>query len=877
MGAELSAEVVPPAVPEVDKGLVFNEVAAAGSAAFWIELANVSDTSIDLAGYVIRSSAGDQCVLPSGSIGPGELVAVTAAELGFSPAEGDKLFLAAPDGTAVLDAVALTGVLQGQSPEFPGRWLAPDSATAGTANLFTFHDEVVINEIMYHHRPLWTPEYTESDEEWIELYNRGTLPVDLTGWTLEDAVGFTFAPGTILDAGEYLVVAKNADALRAEYPNIDVVGSFSGTLSDFGERVALVDARGNPADEVHYYDDGRWPQFADGGGSSLELRDPMADNAAAEAWAASDETDDSSWQTYTYRGTAAASLGPDGQWQEFVLGLLDAGEVLLDDIHVVENPDGTAVELLQNGTFESGTTAWRLLGNHSHGEVIVDPDNPGNHVLRLVATGPTEHMHNHAETTLAGGRTIVNGRVYEISFRAKWVSGSPLLNTRLYFNRLAETTRLAQPSGSGTPGTQNTAYVVNVGPTYCDFQHSPVVPAAGQTVSVSVTAEDPDGVSDMTLWYAVNGGTWVSLPMVAEGGGRFVGSIPGQAASSVVQFYVEGVDAWGALSTYPDGGRDSRAMYKVEDGQAATNGLHNFRIIMTPADTSLLHTATNVMSNDRLGATVIYNESQVFYDVGVRLKGSERGRNVAGRLGFNVRFQPDQLFLGVHRTVAIDRSEQEGVGQREALIHEAINHAGDFVSVYSDLVKVIAPNPTHTSTAELVMAYYDDVLLESQFEDGGEGGLFEYELVYYPTTTNTGTPEGLKLPNPDGVAGTWIRDLGDDKEAYRWYLLNKTNLEADDYDRLIEYAKVFGLSGSALHSQIDEYIDVDEWLRAFAFCDARAGRATTTPPARSTTPISTSGPRTAACSTSRTTWTATSARRGACTRRRTWPSSSPTR
>ncbi|MCX7427728.1 MAG: lamin tail domain-containing protein, partial [Planctomycetia bacterium] len=175
------------------------------------------------------------------------------------------------------------------------------------------------------------------------------------------------------------------------------------------------------------------------------------------------------------------------------------------------------------------------------------------------------------------------------------------------------------------------------------------------------------------------------------------------------------------------------------------------------------------------------------------------------------------MFLGVHRTVGIDRSEQEGVGQREALIHEAIDHAGDFVSVYTDLAKVIAPNPTHTSTAELQLAYYDDVVLESQFDSGGEGGLFEYELVYYPVTTDTGTPEGLKLPNPDGVAGIWIQNLGDDKEAYRWYLLNKTNLEADDYDRLIEYAKVFGLSGSALHSQIDDYIDVDEWLRAFAF------------------------------------------------------------
>ena len=295
MGAELTAVVAPPEVSEIDTGLVFNEVAAAGAGEFWVELINAGEESVDLAGYVIRSSEGDECVLPSGSIGPGELVVVSAAELGFSPSEGDKLFLATPDGTAVLDAVVVTNALQGQSPEFPGRWLSPDAATPGEANLFTFHDEVVINEIMYHHRALWTPDYTESDEEWIELYNRGTLPVDLSGWTLADAMEFTFAPGTVLGAGEYLVVANDADALRAKYPDIVVVGNFSGTLSDFGERIALVDARGNPADEVHYYDDGRWPQFADGGGSSLELRDPKADNASAEAWAASDETGNSQW------------------------------------------------------------------------------------------------------------------------------------------------------------------------------------------------------------------------------------------------------------------------------------------------------------------------------------------------------------------------------------------------------------------------------------------------------------------------------------------------------------------------------------------------------------------------------------------------------
>ena len=66
--------------------------------------------------------------------------------------------------------------------------------------------------------------------------------------------------------------------------------------------------------------------------------------------------------------------------------------------------------------------------------MLVDPTDPNNHVLSLVATGVTEHMHNHAETTLADGANIISGQEYRISFRAKWISGSNQLNTRLYLN-----------------------------------------------------------------------------------------------------------------------------------------------------------------------------------------------------------------------------------------------------------------------------------------------------------------------------------------------------------------------------------------------------------------------------------------------------------
>src|SRR5260370_15407425 len=96
-----------------------------------------------------------------------------------------------------------------------------------------------------------------------------------------------------------------------------------------------------------------------------------------------------------------------------------ARECWVEDFSVVESPATAPVQLLQNGSFENGAASWRFLGTHGLSEVIVDPDNPGNHVLHVVATNPMEHMHNHIETTLIGSQAIVNGRAYERSFRAQ--------------------------------------------------------------------------------------------------------------------------------------------------------------------------------------------------------------------------------------------------------------------------------------------------------------------------------------------------------------------------------------------------------------------------------------------------------------------------
>src|SRR5204863_8677996 len=130
-----------------------------------------------------------------------------------------------------------------------------------------------------------------------------------------------------------------------------------------------------------------------------ELRDPFADNQRPEAWAASDESNKTVWQTYSYRTNAITPPGlgvPDvNQPKEFDFGLLGRGECLIDDITVVDLSPAGPVQMLSNGDFENGLTGWRLLGTHVRSRVEEDPDNPGNHVLHVIASGPQEHMHNH--------------------------------------------------------------------------------------------------------------------------------------------------------------------------------------------------------------------------------------------------------------------------------------------------------------------------------------------------------------------------------------------------------------------------------------------------------------------------------------------------
>ncbi len=106
--------------------------------------------------------------------------------------------------------------------------------------------DVVFSEIFYD-----TPG-TDSDEEWMELYNGSGAVVDLGGWTITDNNGgggtYTIPEGTTIKSGTYLTIAADSAGFNALYGfDADVYGSFPG-LNNSGDTVILKDASANVVD-----------------------------------------------------------------------------------------------------------------------------------------------------------------------------------------------------------------------------------------------------------------------------------------------------------------------------------------------------------------------------------------------------------------------------------------------------------------------------------------------------------------------------------------------------------------------------------------------------------------------------------------------------
>ena len=157
------------------------------------------------------------------------------------------------------------------------RWLLSTVLILLRLNSFS---QIVITEISYN-----PPESGSDSTEYIELFNSGTLAINLTGYSFTSGVNYTF-PNVSIAANSYLVVSVDSVAMQNVY-GVSALEWTSGALSNGGEPVALKDNLGNVVDSLRYDDNAPWPSETDGGGASLVLCNTSLDNKDGNNWGAS--------------------------------------------------------------------------------------------------------------------------------------------------------------------------------------------------------------------------------------------------------------------------------------------------------------------------------------------------------------------------------------------------------------------------------------------------------------------------------------------------------------------------------------------------------------------------------------------------------------
>ncbi|MEL7534473.1 MAG: lamin tail domain-containing protein, partial [Bacteroidota bacterium] len=134
---------------------------------------------------------------------------------------------------------------------------------------------VIINEI--HYKPTAGGEY-----EFIEIYNPDSLAWDLSGYRFTNGIDYAFPEGTMLSPDSYLLLCRDT-ALITAAPNVWKRSWTSGKLSG-AERLELSNSLGAVIDQVKYDNESPWPENIAELGGSLQLADPLADNAEANNW-----------------------------------------------------------------------------------------------------------------------------------------------------------------------------------------------------------------------------------------------------------------------------------------------------------------------------------------------------------------------------------------------------------------------------------------------------------------------------------------------------------------------------------------------------------------------------------------------------------------
>ena len=142
---------------------------------------------------------------------------------------------------------------------------------------------VVISEINY------CSAENHDTKDWVELYNRTGVFLDMTNWKFMDTANNTFVlpDGFLFGPEEYLVLCRDVEQFQEFHPSVDhIIGDLGFGFSNMGEWIRIINHEDELVDEVEYGVELPWPAMASGTGYTIELTDLAADNSVGENWAA---------------------------------------------------------------------------------------------------------------------------------------------------------------------------------------------------------------------------------------------------------------------------------------------------------------------------------------------------------------------------------------------------------------------------------------------------------------------------------------------------------------------------------------------------------------------------------------------------------------
>ncbi|MBN1816036.1 MAG: lamin tail domain-containing protein [Sedimentisphaerales bacterium] len=319
--------------PVLDRGLVINEVMAHtdyDNSAYpeydsndWIELYNGGLSDLLLQDWYLSDDGKDlkKWRLPEIVLEAGAFVAfdeVTGfhfpypSGFGLNKA-GEAVFLSfLPSGKPgrVTDSLVFKGQESlfslGRFPDGKDFFFRMPPTRAGENDIP--HTDVLISEIMYHP--------SEGQEQYMELFNPSSRAIDLFSeggpWRLNGGIEYEIPEGVSLGVGARLLLVdfdpavetRRLDNFITTYrtgplqPGVDIIGSWTGDLSNRAERIALekplipdlpdTDIPWVIVEEVYYSDRAPWPPEADGTGKSLQRINcvPAAASTDPDNWVA---------------------------------------------------------------------------------------------------------------------------------------------------------------------------------------------------------------------------------------------------------------------------------------------------------------------------------------------------------------------------------------------------------------------------------------------------------------------------------------------------------------------------------------------------------------------------------------------------------------